>query len=95
MEKKTRKIHVKNYDATGATDKENTVLRYFWIRNKVKDVMLLTSNQLDELIDTSLDSMAEARKKKNKFWNWPDVDKSSLHDVRNKKLKFDKGTWNR
>jgi hypothetical protein len=49
--KRTRGEYKNNQDKTGKTVKENAALKGFWIDHKLEDMMLLTSTELDKVID--------------------------------------------
>lgn len=74
-----------NYDETGKTTKENIALRTFWREHKVKDIIKLTPDELDKVIDNMLESYQEKQRKKDPNWWYPELDKKTLSQSRYKK----------
>jgi len=88
---KPHKKYKSNKDITGKVTKEPPLLSAFWRANKVADMMLLTSTELDEVIDQWLKTYVEKRLKQNKSWDYPDIPKKTLNEVRNTRTNVDKG----
>jgi hypothetical protein len=88
---KKRENYKTNDDNTGKTGKENKVIRAFWKKNRVKDVMLLSSTELDKIIDEWLGEYQQMQLKKDKSWWYPSIGGKTLNEVRNKRTNIDKG----
>jgi hypothetical protein len=69
--KRTRGAYKNNQDKTGKTVKENAALKGFWIDHKLEDMMLLTSTELDKVIDDWLVKYQATQLKRDKFWWYP------------------------
>jgi hypothetical protein len=77
-------------DVTGKVGKEPPLISAFWKSNKVSDIMLLTSKELDQLIEDWLKAYVERRLKIDKGWDWPSIPTKTLNDIRNKRTDLDK-----
>jgi hypothetical protein len=71
--RRTRGTYKNNQDKTGKTVKENAALKGFWIDHKVADMMLLTSTELDKVIDEWLTNYQATQLKRDMFWWYPDM----------------------
>ena len=69
--RKPRGSYKSNQDKTGKTVKENPALKGFWIEHKVADMMLLTSKELDKVIDEWLERYQSSQLKRDMFWWYP------------------------
>jgi hypothetical protein len=85
-----RKYNTRPFNKTGKTRKENRVESAFWKYNKVEDIMLLTSTELDQLIDTWMQDYEDRQIKNDRSWWYPSVTTFTLNDVRNKRTGLDK-----
>lgn len=68
---KKRENYTLKQDKRGKTVKENAALKGFWSDNKMEDVMLLTSTELDKLIDQWLIDYQARQLKRDMFWWYP------------------------
>jgi len=66
-----RENYTLKQDKRGKTVKENAALKGFWSDNKMEDVMLLTSTELDKLIDQWLIDYQARQLKRDQFWWYP------------------------
>ena len=82
-----RKYKTVTPDQAGKTRKENRVERTFWKYHTVEDMMLLTSTELDQVIDAWMTDYEERQLKINKAWWYPTVTIYTLNDARNKRMK--------
>ena len=81
-----RATYVLKEDRTGKTFKENAALKGFWTDNKMVDIIQLSSEELDKLIDEWL-LVYEARQlKRNLSWWYPSIN----YDPKPKKKKENK-----
>ena len=71
---------------TGKTRKENKVENAFWKYNKVEDIMLLTSTELDQIIDTWMQDYEDRQIKNDRSWWYPTQTIYTLNDIRNKRM---------
>lgn len=78
-----------NYDETGKKAKENIVLRSFWRENKMADIIKLTVEELDKVIDSMLANYQDRQLKNDPNWWYPELDKKTINELRYKK-KLDK-----
>ena len=60
-----------NQDDTGKTVKENVAINSFWKTHKVADMMLLSSKELDQVIEEWLVNYQSTQLKRDKFWWYP------------------------
>ena len=81
-----RKYKTTPSDNTGKTRKENKVERTFWKYHTVEDMMLLTSTELDQLIDNWMAAYEARQIKNDKSWWYPTVTIYTLNDARNKRM---------
>lgn len=88
---KPHKKYQSNKDMTGKVTKEPPLLSAFWRANKVADIMLLSSTELDILIDTWLKEFVEKKLKVDQNWDYPSIPIKTLNEVRNMRTKIDKG----
>ena len=68
---KKRENYTLKQDKRGKTVKENAALKGFWSDNKMEDVMLLSSTELDKLIDEWLIDYQARQLKRDQFWWYP------------------------
>jgi hypothetical protein len=66
-----RENYTLKQDKRGKTVKENAALKGFWTDNKMEDVMLLSSRELDKLIDQWLIDYQARQLKRDMFWWYP------------------------
>jgi hypothetical protein len=66
-----RENYTLKQDKRGKTVKENAALKGFWTDNKMEDVMLLSSTELDKLIDQWLIDYQARQLKRDQFWWYP------------------------
>jgi len=66
-----RENYTLKQDKRGKTVKENAALKGFWTDNKMEDVMLLSSRELDKLIDQWLIDYQARQLKRDQFWWYP------------------------
>ncbi len=59
------------HDPTGKTVKENAALKGFWSAHKVADMMLLSSTELDKVIDEWLVNYEATQLKRDLYWWYP------------------------
>lgn len=78
-------------DNTGKVSKEPPLLTAFWKANRVSDIMLLTSTELDEVIEKWLIDYVERRLKLDKKWDFPTIPAKTLNEIRNTRTDIDKG----
>lgn len=78
-------------DNTGKVSKEPPLLTAFWKANRVSDIMLLTSTELDEVIEKWLIDYVERRLKLDKKWDFPTIPAKTLNEIRNTRTNIDKG----
>ena len=88
---KPHKKYNSTKDNTGKVGKEPPLLNAFWKAHRVANIMLLTSTELDELIDQWLKNYVERRLKTNKNWDYPDIPRKTLNEIRNTRTNIDKG----
>jgi hypothetical protein len=88
---KTRGKYKSTKDITGKTTKEPPLISAFWKSNKVADVMLLSSTELDILIEQWLKEYVERRLKDDRSWNFPSIALKNMNEIRNTRTKIDKG----
>ena len=69
--RRTRGTYKNNQDKTGKIVKENAALKGFWIDHKLEDMMLLTSTELDKVIDEWLAKYQAVQLKRDMFWWYP------------------------
>ena len=63
----------KQVDTSGKTGPEYIVQKSFWTENKMTDIITLSSEELDLLIDNFLEAFVTRQIKGNKYWNFPDA----------------------
>jgi hypothetical protein len=68
---KKRENYTLKQDKRGKTVKENAALKGFWSDNKMEDVMLLSSTELDKLIDEWIIDYQARQLKRDQFWWYP------------------------
>jgi hypothetical protein len=68
---KKRENYTLKQDKRGKTVKENAALKGFWSDNKMEDIMLLTSTELDKLIDEWLVEYQARQLKRDMSWWYP------------------------
>lgn len=85
-----KKYNTKASDKTGKTRKENRAEATFWKYHNVADIMLLTSTELDQVIDTWMAEYEARQLKLNKAWWYPSLTIYTMNDVRNKRTSLDK-----
>ena len=66
-----RQNYTLKQDKTGKTVKENAALKGFWSENKMEDIKLLSSTELDKLIDQWLIDYQARQLKRDMFWWYP------------------------
>lgn len=66
-----RENYTLKQDKTGKTVKENAALKGFWSDNKMEDIKLLSSTELDKLIDEWLIDYQARQLKRDPFWWYP------------------------
>jgi hypothetical protein len=78
-----RGSYVVKHDPSGKTFKENAALKGFWTDNKMVDIIQLSSEELDKLIDNWLIEYQTRQMKRNSSWWYPTI----FYDPRPKKKK--------
>lgn len=68
-----RKYDIKLIDTAGKAGKEPKLISSFWRKNRVADVMTLSQEELDTIIDKYLDDYAANMIKRNKHWWYPSI----------------------
>ena len=86
-----RERYARKTDNTGKVGKENQVIRAFWDKNRVSDIMLLTSKELDKLISAWMDEYEARQREKKPHWWYPTIPGKTLNEVRNTRTDVDKG----
>lgn len=66
-----RESYVLKQDKSGKTVKENAALKGFWTDNKMEDIKLLSSTELDKVIDEWLAQYQARQIKRDMFWWYP------------------------
>lgn len=66
-----RENYVLKEDKTGKTFKENAALKGFWSDHKMEDIKLLSSTELDKVIDEWLVNYQAKQLKRNSSWWYP------------------------
>lgn len=61
------------HDSTGKTFKENAALKSFWSSHKMADIIQLSSEELDKVIDKWIDEFQATQLKRDKFWWFPTI----------------------
>lgn len=61
----------KPIEKRGMAGKEARVFKSFWTVFTMDQVIAMTPEELDSIIDTFLDTYAERQIKNDKRWNWP------------------------
>ena len=74
------------HDSTGKTFKENIALKSFWSFHKMEDIKLLTSTELDEVIDKWITNYESTQLKRNPFWWYPEISYDPSPKVRTRKV---------
>jgi hypothetical protein len=90
-----RKEYKSSMETRGQAEKEVFPVKFFWRKHKMEDIICLSNEELDKIIDQSLDDYKEHNLIKDKGWWYPTLPKSTLNDVRNKKTEIDKGPMNK
>jgi hypothetical protein len=73
------------HDKTGKTFKENAALKGFWSDHKVADMMLLSSTELDKVIDEWIEKYQAVQLKRDKFWWYPTMNYDPTPKTKGKK----------
>jgi len=68
-----RENYTLKQDKRGKTVKENAALKGFWSDNKMEDIILLSSKELDKLIDKWLIEYQARQIKRDQFWWFPTI----------------------
>ena len=66
-----RENYTLKQDKTGKTVKENAALKGFWTDHKMEDIKLLTSTELDKVIDEWLVEYQARQIKRDMSWWYP------------------------
>lgn len=66
-----RENYTLKQDKRGKTVKENAALKGFWSDHKMEDIILLSSTELDKLIDKWLIDYQARQVKRDQFWWYP------------------------
>ena len=83
--------YTQKIDKTGKVGKENAVISSFWKIHKLADIMVMSTEEFEQVLEKFYQEY-EARQIKRDFrWNYPIIDKSTLSEVRNKRTNIDKG----
>lgn len=61
------------HDPTGKTFKENPALKSFWSKNKMEDVIQLSTKELDLLICEWLEDFKKRQLKSDPWWWFPEI----------------------
>jgi len=83
---KKRESYTLKQDKRGKTVKENAALKGFWSDHKMKDIMLLTSTELDKLINEWLIEYEARQIKRDNFWWYPTMLYDPTPKTRKKKV---------
>jgi len=78
-------------DITGKVGKEPPLLSAFLKAHKVSEMMMLTKEEQDSVIEKWLTEYAERRMKIDKTWDYPTIPTKTLNEIRNKRTDVDKG----
>jgi len=78
-------------DISGKVSKEPPLLSAFWKVHRVADMMLLTQEEQDAVIEKWLTEYAARRIKLDKNWDYPNIPIKTLNEVRNTRTNIDKG----
>ena len=60
-------------DNTGKTFKENPALKSFWSAHKMVDIIQLSSEELDKVIQEWLEQFQATQLKRDPFWWYPTI----------------------
>ena len=71
--KRTKPYNRKQIDQAGMTVPEYMVQKSFWKEHKVSEMMTITGEELDSVIDKFMDAFIARQIKGNKKWNFPDT----------------------
>lgn len=72
--RKERKAYVKKpYEQRGLWEREGRAVRGFWSNNTMDNVMQMTPEELDQVIDNYLEMFIKNQLKYNKRWNFPEA----------------------
>lgn len=69
-----RTKYVIKHDNTGKTVKENAALKSFWSTHKMKDIILLSGEELDKVIEEWILDFQQRQLKRDPFWWYPTID---------------------
>lgn len=72
------------YDETGKVNLENKMIKAFWREHKMKDIIQLTPEELDQAIDKTIEAYKDRRIKDDPNWWFPVQDKKSYTEARKK-----------
>lgn len=70
---KKRTEYLDKLDTTGKTVKENLALKSFWSSHTMEDIKLLSSTDLDKVIEQWILIYETAQIKRKKHWWYPDI----------------------
>ena len=68
-----RGSYTKNLDNTGKVGRENAALKSFWVNHKMKDIIQLSTEELDKKIEEWIVIFEAKQIKSNKFWWYPEI----------------------
>lgn len=75
-----------NVNQVGKTVKENKVQTAFWKVHKTEELMTLSPEELDSVIEKMLLDYQARQLKQNPNWWWPELNKKTLSQARRKRL---------
>ena len=78
------------YETRGSAGKENQVIRAFWKKHKMDDIIQLEGKELDKAIDSWFEGYEARQIKRDRNWWYPTI-VIPINKARNKRTSVDKG----
>jgi hypothetical protein len=69
---------------------EPVVVKSFWRKYKEEQIQAMTEEEIEQIVDAHLEQYITGWQKRNKGKDLPDLAKSTIADVRNKRTNIDK-----
>jgi hypothetical protein len=86
-----REKYARTTDNTGKMGKENQLVRAFWDKHKVKDMMVLDAKEAEAVISKWMEDYEARQIARNRSWWYPSIATKTLNQVRNTRTNVDKG----